>query len=196
MLGHRAGTRQPGLLRGARVCLMGGSIHRLPPGWPAWDFRDDYNIQIDPAAAQHVLDTTVAATLVPIEVTAQTALRRAHLPTLANADPLGALIAHQAEAFAAEARNDERFGRCCPCVAPDIINFQHDPLACAVALGWDGARIETMPLRVTREADWLRLRVHSRGRPRRVVTAVDGQRFDALWLKTVAGHCESGRVRE
>lgn len=28
----------------------------------------------------------------------------------------------------------------------DDYNFQHDPLACALALGWDGARIEDVPL--------------------------------------------------
>src|SRR5207302_4884796 len=94
-------------------------------------------------------------TLVPIEITAQTALRRAYLPALRRAGPLGQLIARQAEAFAQAERIEERYGRTCPGLPHDIINFQHDPLACAVALGWAGVTVETLPLALTLEGDWL-----------------------------------------
>ena len=178
--------RSPGILGDATLCLMGGSIHPPPPAFPAWDHEMDYNVQADSSAAKHVLESA-HPTLVPIEVTVQTALRRSHLPALQRSGPLGRLIARQAEAFAREWRNEERYGRTCVGLPHDIINFQHDPLACAVALGWDGVTVETLPLALELEGDRLRERIDVGGRPLRVVTRVDRGRFDAFWLDTVAG---------
>src|SRR5439155_20274508 len=67
----------------------------------------------------------------------------------------------------------------------DIVNFQHDPLACAVALGWEGATAETIPLAFEMDGDWLRGRVDGGGRALRVVTAVEGRRFNAFWHDSV-----------
>jgi inosine-uridine nucleoside N-ribohydrolase len=124
-------------------------------------------------------------TLVPIEVTAQTALRRAHLPALRQADPLCRLIAHQAEAWAQDERMAERYGQTCAGLPDDLINFQHDPLTCAVALGWDGVTVETLPLSMELQGAWLRERVDPAGRPVCVVRHVDRERFNAFWLETV-----------
>ncbi len=69
----------------------------------------------------------------------------------------------------------------------DIINFQHDPLACAIALGWnEGVEIGEIPLKVEIEDGWLVERVDDRGKPTRVVARVDGGRFSEFWLDTVA----------
>ena len=173
--------RSPGILRTARLCLMGGSIFPGHPDFPAWTYADDYNVQADPAAARDVLEAATT-TLVPIQMTAQTALRRAHLAPLADCGPLGSLIAHQARAFAAEWDNAERYVKECPGVPADLINFQHDPLACAVALGWDGVEVREVRLALEMRAGCLVATVDDAGRPHRVVTAVDGPSFNAFWL--------------
>lgn len=186
--------REPGILRQATLCLMGGSINPSLPGFPAWDYRTDYNVQADSRAAQHVFESA-RPTLVPIEVTAQTALRQAHLPTLRRSGSLSQLIARQAEVFAEDERIDERYGRTCAGLPHDIINFQHDPLACAVALGWSGATVKTLSLALKRDGDWLHERVEIGGRPLRVVTRIDREQFNSLWLETVATPPVTGRER-
>jgi purine nucleosidase len=177
--------RRPGVLRNAQVVLMGGSIHAVPPGFPPWSIESDYNVQADPAATVHVLEAT-AATLVPIEITAQTALRRGHVSALAGGDAVARLIALQAEAFAREWQNDTRYGERYRGVPDDTINFQHDPLACAVAVGWNGVVVQEVPLAVETSGRWLRLRTDPAGRRHRVVTAVDGEGFNACWLRVVS----------
>ena len=181
--------RSPGTLRAATLFLMAGSVNPVQPGFPAWDHRSDFNVQADRRAARLVLDTADPArvTLVPIEVTVQTALRRAHLPALARAGPLGRLIAHQAEAWTADERIAERYGPTCRALPADVVNFQHDGLACAIALGWDGVAVETLPLLVEPNGEWLRTRVDPGGRPFRVVTSIGRERFDGFWLTTVTG---------
>ena len=179
--------KYPGVLRRATLCVMGGYVHPVPPGFPPWDYTHDYNVQCDAVAARHVLESADAGrtTLVPIEATVQTALRRAHLPALRQADALGRLIARQAEVFADDERIAERYGPTCAGLPADIVNFQHDPLACAVALGWGGATIEPLPLVFDVEGDRLRMRIDAAGRPTRVVTGVDRERFNTFWLQTV-----------
>lgn len=181
--------RSPGILRGARLCLMGGSVRPAPPGFPARGFRMDFNTQADTGAARHVLESArpPRTTLVPIEVTAQTALRRSDVPALRKSGPLGQLIARQAEAFADDERMAERYGRTCAGLPDDIVNFQHDALACAVALGWEGVTVETLPLTFELEGGFLRGRIDPGGRRVRVVTGVDRDRFSTVWLDTVAG---------
>jgi hypothetical protein len=58
------------------------------------------------------------------------------------------LIARQAEAFAKEHNYEAQYGRTCGGLPDDTINFQHDPLACAIALGWDeGVEVREIPLK-------------------------------------------------
>jgi inosine-uridine nucleoside N-ribohydrolase len=180
--------RHPGILSEARLVVMGGSIDVAPPGYPQWDFEMDFNLQTDADAALRVLKAAdpERTTLVPIEVTAQTALSASDLPALQRVGPLCGLIARQAEAFAVDHGYAERFGRACAGLPDDLVNFQHDPLACAVALEWPGATVEAAPLSMALEDGWLRLRREPRGRRFRVATAVDGPAFSAFWLATVA----------
>ena len=110
-------------------------------------------------------------------------MRRAYLPRLRRANSIGALIARQAEAFARDERNEERIGQTCAGLPDDTINFLHDPLACAVALGWAGVGIETIPLRAElNDSGYLRAVPASDGKPTRVVTRVDGAGFGEWWL--------------
>jgi inosine-uridine nucleoside N-ribohydrolase len=174
----------PGLLAQADLYLMGGHLAVAPEGYPRWDNRMDFNVQFDVTSARYVFERC-SPTLIPIEVTAQTALRRAHLPALRSAGSLGSLLARQAEAFAVESGYEESYGRTCPGLPDDIINFQHDPLACAVALGWDGVTRGRTHVRTEMRDGWLYEQAGATGRVMNVVTAVEGARFNDLWLQTV-----------
>ena len=184
--------RRPGILARADLYLMGGYIYPPRPGYPQWGNDYDFNIQADVRSAKYVLEHS-NPTLIPLSVTVETALRRAYLDDLRRGDALAHLIAHQAEAFAVDEQNESKHGASCPALPRDIINFQHDPLACAIALGWrEGVRIETLPLRIEEQDGWLVERIHPAGKPVKVVTAIDGDRFNQFWLRTVLGGYGAG----
>ena len=177
--------RNPGCLEKANLCLMGGYVVPVPDGFPQWDYTMDWNMQIDAQSALLVLERANPL-LVPMTVTLQTWLRRTDLPTLRQAGPLGQLMARQAEAWAEDQRMELRFGQTCSGLPKDTINFQHDPLACAIALGWrDGIEIEKIPVVSEIRDSWLRQRVDPAGKPTRVVTQVDGAKFADFWLNLV-----------
>ena len=54
-------------------------------------------------------------------------------------------MALQAEMYAVDA-GIRQLGRTNAALRHDLLNFQHDPLACAVALGWDCAGISDVEL--------------------------------------------------
>jgi purine nucleosidase len=125
--------------------------------------------------------------LVPLAVTVETALRRAHLPDLRDAGAMGQLLARQAEAFAQDEDMETRFGQSCAGLPHDIINFLHDPLACAIALDWNnGVEIREVPVKSEISDGLLCQTVDSRGKPTRMVTSVNGSEFSKFWLRTVA----------
>lgn len=175
---------RPGRLAGVPAVLMGGYLGLLPDGLPQWDAEMDWNVQEDVAAARRVL-TCCRPTLVPMAVTLRTHLRSADLPRLRGAGPLGALLARQAEAHG-QANGMSMLGRRHALLPNDLLNFQHDALACAIALGWDGVRIEELALRPELEDGWLVERVDPAGIRLPVVTGVDGERFNQFWLDTIA----------
>lgn len=177
--------RTPGILARARLVLMGGCVRPIRPGFPQWSARDDYNVQMDVAATRAVLAASDPL-LVTLTVSVETALRRACFPALQRGGPLASLIVRQGEAHDADYQTAARYGATCPALPEDIVNFQHDPLAVAVALGWDGVTIERLPLAVRIEDGWLRTIEQPGGKPTAVVTAVDGERFNEFWLQRVA----------
>ncbi len=180
-------ARSPGILRQARLVLMGGFIFPPRPGFPAWTCEMDWNIQNDVQSAWCVIQHSDPL-FVPLTVTVETALRRAYLPALRRSGPLAQLIARQAEAFARDQQNETRYGRTCAGLPDDTINFQHDPLACAIALGWrEGVEIGVLPVRTEIRDGWLRQTVDPAGIPTRVVTRVDGIRFSDFWLQMLVG---------
>jgi purine nucleosidase len=176
----------PGILGRAEICLLGGYIYPPRRSRCLWDNAMDYNFQLDVASAEYVL-ARCRPTLVPLHVTVETSLRRSHLPLLEAAGPLGALLARQGRAFDRIEQNAAKYGAQCEDLPDDFINHLYDPLACAVALGWDGVTTEDLPLCVTVEEGLLYERVAEGGKPTRVVTAVDGEGFDRLWLEMVTG---------
>ena len=179
--------RSPGILRRASLYLMGGYVFPPREGFPPWGNDMDYNIQVDVSSALAVIQRS-SPTLVPLSVTVETSLRRAYLATLRQSGPLAQLIARQAEPFARDENNEARYGQTCTGLPEDTINFQHDPLACAIALGWnEGVEISEIPLKTEIEDGWLCQRVDQRGKPTRVVTGVNGSQFNEFWLNTVVG---------
>jgi purine nucleosidase len=178
--------RSPGTLREARVCLMGGFVFPPREGFPRWDYQRDYNVQVDAESARVVFNAVESPTLVTLAVTAETALRASQLAALKEGDALARLVAKQAEVFSESEAGRSHFGSEYAGLPEDFINFQHDPLACAVALGWnEGVEVEELPLNSSIEDGWLVQRVEEGGRPTKVVTRVDGQAFDEFWLRTV-----------
>jgi len=175
----------PGILIAAKLFLMGGYIYPIRQGFPNWGNDSDWNIQVDVNSARHVIEHS-SPTLIPLTVTVETALRRAYLSDLRTAGPLGELIARQAEEFAIDEQNEKKYGETCENLPDDIINFLHDPLACAIALGWNkGIEIKELPLLLEERDGWLYERVDASGRPTRVVTKIDGPRFNEFWLNTI-----------
>lgn len=177
--------RSPGILRDARLFLMGGYVFPPREGFPGYDSHTDYNVQVDVHSAYTVFQHSTP-TLVPISVTVETWLRRSHLAMLREAGSLARLIARQAEAFASSGHIKTQYGRTCDRLPEDTINFQHDPLACAIALGWnDGVEIRKVPLKSKIESGWLRQTIDPAGKPTNLVTRVNGERFSEHWLSIV-----------
>jgi purine nucleosidase len=178
--------RTPGILRQANLYLMGGSVFPPRVGFPAWGNDQDWNIQVDIQSAQYVFQHA-SPTLIPLSITVETALRRAYLPTLQKSTPLAQLIARQAEAFARESNYEAAYGQTHAGLPDDTINFQHDSLACAIALGWnEGVQISEVALAFEIKDGWLYQMVAEHGQPTRVVTHIDGEAFNQHWLRTVA----------
>ncbi len=176
----------PGILGTAPLFLMGGYIYPVQAGFPQWGNDLDYNIQVDIQSAQYVIEHS-NPTLVPMSVTLETSLRRAYLGTLRNSGALGQLIARQAETFAKDENYEEKCGKTCRKLPSDTINFQHDPLACAIAVGWDdGVEITEIPLRLELRDGWLHETIDTAGKPTRVVTKIDGNRFNEFWIDAVS----------
>jgi purine nucleosidase len=175
----------PGILSRANLTLVGGSIFESLPGFPQWENSDDWNIQLDARAARHVLKHS-NPTLVPLAMTSQTALRRSDVARLAHAGSFGKLLVQQAEVFARDEGFEQKYAGAYPAVPTDIINFHHDPLGCAIALGWsDGVEIETVPLQFEMRESWLYETPGSGGIPTRVVTRIDGSAFNDFWCDII-----------
>jgi inosine-uridine nucleoside N-ribohydrolase len=173
----------PDLLASTSVVLMGGTVapprHDLPP----WGPDMDWNVQSDAIAARIVFERCNPL-IVPLDISLQVTMREAHLPALRASGPLGRLLADQAEMYAKEwnhrALSQEHAG-----LPDDFLNFHHDPLACAVAAGWDGVTIEEMKLTPELRGQSLTFVPGETGKPTRVVRQVDPERFSRDWLTAV-----------
>ena len=98
----------------------------------------------------------------------------------------------EVDAFAIDEENERKYGETCKGLPKDIINFQHDPLACAIALGWsEGIEISEIPLKLELMDGWLYEKIDGTGKPTRVVTKIDGDRFNEFWIKTISARSES-----
>jgi inosine-uridine nucleoside N-ribohydrolase len=175
---------RPGLLASAGVVVMGGHHTTPRDDLPPWGMRDDFNVQQDAVAASIVFERCDPI-VVPLAVSIEVCVRGAQLHALRDAGPLGMLIADQAERHARDNGRD-RLPASFPALPSDLLNFQYDPLACVVALGWDGVTVEPVPCSCEREGDGL-LRMERRegGAQLRTAVAVDAERFEREWLDAV-----------
>jgi purine nucleosidase len=171
-----------------------GSLNHVPvvatAGWtgqgaglPPWGPEMDFNVQWDTRAAE-IVAATADLTLVPMPATLRTHLRAAHLPRLRAAGPLGRLLAAQGEAHGRDFDMNQ-MGRLYPALPEDLLNFQYDPAACAVALGWPGATTEKAHVQVVHDAGLLRFQPAAAGRPAQIVTDLDSESFAEYWLSSV-----------
>lgn len=175
----------PGILRQANLFLMGGYVYPIRSGFPQWGNEMDWNIQVDVKSAKHVIEHS-NPTLIPLTVTVETALRRAYLDDIQKSGALGHLLAYQAEAFAADEQNEKKIGETYEGLPNDIINFLHDPLASAIALGWnDGVEFEDVLLILEEKDGWLYEQIDPLGKPTHLVTKIDGTRFNNFWLNKI-----------
>lgn len=187
--------RSPGILSQAKLYLMGGYVFPPRKGFPAWDGLMDYNVQVDAESANLVLQSS-NPTLIPLSVTIETFIRRSYLAPLQRSGRLGAIIARQAEAFAEDLNYEEIFGQTCEGLPADTINFQHDPLACAIALGWnEGVVIQEVLVKSAIADGWMHQTITPAGKPTRVVSVVDGAAFSEFWLTMVTARGQEQRAR-
>jgi inosine-uridine nucleoside N-ribohydrolase len=145
--------------------------------------HDDFNVQQDRFAADIVF-RRCHPVVVPLAATIQTFLRAAHLRPLRAAGPLGTLLADQGEWHERDHHNKDT-GRAYSALPDDLLNFQHDPLACAVGLGWDGVAIEDVSTKLELRDERLWMTPQPGAPSLRVVTQVDGPRFEEDWLQAV-----------
>ncbi|MEJ7630855.1 MAG: nucleoside hydrolase [Nocardioidaceae bacterium] len=192
---------RPGRLADARVVVMGGWLDPLGPQFPAWGPSRDWNVVCDLDAAETVASRAGELTWVTIPGTISAQLRGRDLPRLQASGPLGRLLARQSlahgEVNGLPRLADEHAG-----LHSDLVNFHWDPVACAVALGWEGARLDDVRVRPERRDGAMPLIRSPHGRQARVVVDVDGEVFTECWSTAVeaaqraetrqAAECDSG----
>jgi purine nucleosidase len=174
---------RPGRLDGVPVVAMGGWVEAPAEGLPAWGPEMDWNVQCDTSAALTVAEAA-DLTLVTLPVTLHAHLTASELPRLAASGPLGDLLARQAKTHG-EDHNMAALGREHAALPNDLVNFQYDPVACAVATGWPGAAVEERHLRPDLDVGVLRFEADMAGRPTRVVVRLDGEAFANVWITAV-----------
>lgn len=173
---------RPGSLHQAPVVATGGWTG-LGTGLPAWGPEMDFNVQWDTRAAE-IVAATARLTLVPLPVTLTAHLRAADLPPLHASGPLGELLARQGQAHGHDFRMAE-LGRLHAGLPDDLLNFQYDAVACAVALGWPGAIVEETRLQLIYDGGLARFQPGTAGRPARMLTGLDSASFAEYWLNAV-----------
>jgi hypothetical protein len=158
------------------ACLMRRSWRRRPHTFPG--------ALSDPAVVVRLGLLDVMLTLVTLPVTLKAHLRAADLPRLRASGPLGELLARQGEAHG-EDHGMAELGRAHAGLPDDLLNFQYDPVACAVTAGWEGAVVEEQRLRPVVDGGVMRFQPDQDGQLTRVVVDLDGEGFTETWLAAV-----------
>ncbi|MGH8894801.1 MAG: nucleoside hydrolase [Actinomycetes bacterium] len=175
---------RPGTLARATVVVMGGWVRPLGADLPPWGAERDFNVQWDTRAADLVFRGAGDLTMVTLADTLRTPLRERDLPRLEAAGRLGSLLARQAVAYAAD-KDHASLGRAHEGLPDDLLIFLHDPLVCAVALGWAGCPTGEQRLSPTLTGGVLSFRADKAGREVRVASGVDGAAFARRWIEAV-----------
>ncbi|MDQ3766718.1 MAG: nucleoside hydrolase [Actinomycetota bacterium] len=174
---------RPGLLSRSNLVVMGGHMTTPRSGLPQWGIHDDFNVQQDRLAAMIVFERC-RPVVVPLAVTLEVSLQGGHLERLREAGELGSLIADQGEMHARDNGRGEML-QAFPALPTDLLNFHYDPLACAVALGWEAATIDDIRTDLSLGVDRLWMKPADDGTMLRVVTGVDAYAFEEAWLQAV-----------
>lgn len=174
---------RPGVFEGAPVIIMGGYLGMPEPGYPQWPSRWDYNVQSDRVAARIVFEK-LNPTIVSLNVTLKTNLRRRDLPALQAGGPLSRLLALQAELHWADNRV-ERLANENAALPDDMLNFQYDSAACGAAFGMAGLVFGSERRALELDGENLVLSLSGDGPERRMVTDIDADVFAAGWLRRV-----------
>jgi inosine-uridine nucleoside N-ribohydrolase len=175
---------RPDALAGASVVVMGGWVRPLGDDLPSWGPARDWNVACDVPAAERLAAAGAELTLVTLADTVRTHLRERDLPVLRTAGPVGDLLARQAVAYAAD-RGHAALARAHRGLPDDLLLFLHDPLACAVAVGWPDATTAALRLRPVASRGALTWEPDDAAPLVRVVTDVDGPAFTQRWLAAV-----------
>ncbi len=173
-----------GSLARTPVVLVGGWFDSPADGLPQWGPEMDWNVQWDTRAAKTVFASASNLTIAPLPTTLKAHLRAGDLPRLRASGPLGKLLASQGEVHGAEHKMSE-LGRAHAALPDDLLNFQYDPVACAIAVGWSGAVLEEMTLRCRMDDKLLRLEGRSEGRAVRVLVDFDAEAFHEAWFGAI-----------
>ncbi len=188
-------VERPRLFARADVVMMGGWFNPTPAGLPQWGPERDWNVQRDTDAAARVVAAAGQVTMVPLSLTIRTHLRRRHQARLRASGTLGVMVSAAAERQSVE-RSMEELACSHPGLPDDLLVFHHDPLTCAVALGWSGIALAERRVSPVLDGNVLHFAEHDAGRPVRIATDVDALAFDALWLSAVETADHVGRGRE
>jgi purine nucleosidase len=173
----------PGSLAHVPVVVMGGWIRPPAAGLPDWGPEMDWNVQWDTAAAEALAIAATDLTLAALPATLKAHLREADLPRLRASGPLGELLARQSEEHARDHGIVEL--RPYPALPDDLLNFHYDPVTCAVAIGWSGARVEKIAVRWELWNGVFRWLPSHSGPPTRVLVDLDTSCLTEAWLGAV-----------
>ena len=132
--------------------------------------------------------------MVPLHTTARAHLRARDLPRLAASGPIGELLGQQARAHGEDNDLAELGSGPHSALPDDLLNFHHDPVACAVALGWSGATIDDVRIEPVIQGEVLHFRAVGEGTTR-LVNTIDSDAFAETWLSAVE-KAELGKVHK
>ena len=172
-------------LRGFRVVHMGGFIDEPADGYPKWTAADDFNIQFDPKATEVLYRTSADITMVPMPVAMQAWITGADVDRIARSGPLGERLAGQLRVWSAD-QNWAALGQTHDALPNDLAGIMWDPVTVLVAIGWQGAVIKQMNLKLVNENGIIRfVRDEEHGRAVDVVTAIDTDLFRTTFLEAI-----------
>lgn len=135
-------------------------------------------------AAETVFGAAGELTLVTLPATLDAPLRRRDIDRLHAPGPLCRLLVRQAKAHGDEHHMRE-FGRAHPGLPDDLLNFQYDVVACAVAVGMPLAVLEDLVLAPRRDDGLLRFEARQGGRTVTTTTNVNGDTLNGIWLASI-----------